>query len=163
VGDIFEPLTVVENLEMGGYLLPRPAVAQRIDHVCSVFPALGAMLRRRADKLRGGERKMLAIARVLMVDPHVLILDEPTANLSPQLAEMLLRERIRPLADLGKAVLLVEQRAKAAMQVADWTMVMVSGANKLEGRPDELLGRSDFEALFLGATGSLPSTRSKAR
>jgi branched-chain amino acid transport system ATP-binding protein len=121
------------------------------------------MLRRRADKLSGGERKMLAIARVLMLDPLVLILDEPTANLSLQLADMLLRERIRALADLGKAILLVEQRAKAAMQVANWAMVMVSGTNRLEGRPNDLLGRSDFEALFLGAKGTPPSESSPVR
>ena len=138
-------------------LLADPAVSQRIEEVCSVFPALRALLRRRADKLSGGERKMLAIGRALMVDPRVLILDEPTANLSPQLlADAFLRERIRRLADMGKAVLLVEQRARAAMQIADWTMVLVSGTSRLEGRPDELLGRSDFEALFLGATGSPP-------
>src|SRR5437588_537056 len=100
VGDIFEPLTVIENLEMGGYLLGRPAIPRRIDEVCIVFPALSTMLRRRADTLSGGERKMLAIARVLMLDPRVFILDEPTANLSPQLADMLLRERVRGLADL---------------------------------------------------------------
>jgi len=156
VGDIFEPLTVVENLEMGGYLLKPSIIPQRIEEVCSVFPALRAMLRRRADKLSGGERKMLAIARVLMLDPLVLILDEPTANLSPQLADSLLRERVRGLAGLGKAVLLVEQRAKAAMQIANWTMVMVSGINRLEGPPDDLLGRSDFEAIFLGAKGTPP-------
>ncbi len=163
VGDIFEPLTVAENLEMGGYLLKRSAISQRIEEVCAVFPALRVMLRRRADKLSGGERKMLAIARVLMLDPPVLILDEPTANLSPQLADMLLRERVRGLAELGKAVLLVEQRARAAMHIADWTMVMVSGANRLEGRSDELLGRAEFEALFLGATGSPPSGGSQVR
>ena len=123
-----------------------------------MFPALRAMLRRRADKLSGGERKMLAIGRALMVDPRVLILDEPTANLSPQLADAFLRERIRRLADMGKAVLLVEQRARAAMQIADRTMVLVSGTSRLEGRSDELLGRADFEALFLGATGSPPPT-----
>ncbi len=163
VGDIFEPLTVAENLEMGGYLLSPSVIPQRIAEVCGVFPALGAMLRRRAEKLSGGERKMLAIARVLMLDPAVLILDEPTANLSPQLADVLLRERVRGLANLGKAVLLVEQRAKAAMQIADWTMVMVSGANRLEGRSQDLLGRSDFEALFLGAKGTLPPESSPVR
>src|SRR5207302_1988870 len=83
-----------------------------------VFPALAPMLKRRADKLSGGERKMLAIARVLMLDPAVLILDEPTANLSPKLADSLLRDHIRRLANLDKAVLLVEQRARAALDVA---------------------------------------------
>lgn len=164
VGDIFEPLTVAENLEMGGFLLDRSDVARRIDEVCGVFPQLGGMLRRRADKLSGGERKMLAIARVLMLDPRVMILDEPTANLALPLADVLLRERVRGLADLGKAVLLVEQRAKAAMRIANWTMVLVSGTNRLEGPPSELLGRPDFEALFLGATGAAgapPSERSR--
>jgi ABC-type branched-subunit amino acid transport system ATPase component len=163
VGDIFEPLTVVENLEMGGYLLKPTGIPQRMEEVCSVFPALRAMLRRRADTLSGGERKMLAIARVLMLDPLVLILDEPTANLSPRVGDMLLRERVRGLADLGKAVLLVEQRAKAAMQIANWTMVMVSGTNRLEGPPDDLLRRPDFEALFLGAKGTPPPESSPVR
>src|SRR2546421_884901 len=130
VGDIFEPLTVVENLEMGGYLLKPSVIPQRIEEVCSVFPALRAMLRRRADKLSGGERKMLAIARVLMLDPLVLILDEPTANLSPQLADSLLRDHIRGLANLDKAVLLVEQRARAALEGAAWTLVLGSGATR---------------------------------
>jgi ABC-type branched-subunit amino acid transport system ATPase component len=101
--------------------------------------------------LSGGERKMLAIARVLMLDPRVLILDEPTANLAPALADALLKERVRRLADLGKAVLLVEQRARAALGIADWTLVLVSGTTRLEGRPGDLLERPDFEELFLGA------------
>jgi len=151
VNDIFEPLSVLENLEMGGYLLDARQLPARIAEVGKVFPALPPMLSRRADKLSGGERKMLAIARVLMLDPAVLILDEPTANLSPKLADALLREHVRGLADSGKAVLLVEQRARAALQVADWTCVLVSGATRLEGRPDELLERQDFEELFLGA------------
>lgn len=151
VNDIFEPLTVLENLEMGGYLLQPKRVRARADEVCQVFPALPPMLKRRADKLSGGERKMLAIARVLMLDPRVLILDEPTANLSPKLADSLLREHVTRLAGLGKAVLLVEQRARAALQIADWTSVLVSGTTRLEGRPGDLLKRQDFEELFLGA------------
>ena len=158
VNDIFEPLTVLENLEMGGFLLPANKVRARVQEVGQIFPALLPMLKRRADKLSGGERKMLAIARVLMLDPQVLILDEPTANLSPKLADSLLREQVTRLAGAGKAVLLVEQRARAAMQVADWTAVLVSGAMRLEGRPDELRARPDFEALFLGAgAGPAPS------
>jgi ABC-type branched-subunit amino acid transport system ATPase component len=151
VNDIFEPLTVLENLEMGGYLLNAAQVRARVLEVGAVFPQLSPMLKRRADKLSGGERKMLAIARVLMLDPKVLILDEPTANLSPKLADALLSEHVKRLAGLGKAVLLVEQRARAALQIADWTSVLVSGSVRLEGRPADLLQRQDFEELFLGA------------
>jgi ABC-type branched-subunit amino acid transport system ATPase component len=151
VNDIFEPLTTQENLEMGGFLLPQSAIHDRVAEVVKVFPALPPLLKRRADKLSGGERKMLAIARVLMLDPKVLILDEPTANLSPKLADGLLRDQVTRLAGLGKAVLLVEQRARAALQIATWTSVLVSGTTRLEGRPRELLAREDFEQLFLGA------------
>jgi len=151
VNDIFEPLTVLENLEMGGYLLSRSQVRRRVEEVGQVFPALPPMLKRRADKLSGGERKMLAIGRVLMLDPEVLILDEPTANLSPKVADALLSQHVTRLAAAGKAVLLVEQRARAALQVADWTSVLVSGVTRLEGSPGDLLKRQDFEELFLGA------------
>jgi ABC-type branched-subunit amino acid transport system ATPase component len=156
VNDIFEPLTVLENLEMGGYLLNNAKIRARVAEVGDVFPQLPPLLKRRADKLSGGERKMLAIARVLMLDPQVLILDEPTANLSPKLADSLLSEHVKRLAGVGKAVLLVEQRARAALKIADWTSVLVSGQTRLEGRPDELLRREDFEELFLGAGTSAP-------
>jgi ABC-type branched-subunit amino acid transport system ATPase component len=155
VQDIFEPLTVLENLEMGAYLLPTATIRTRVPEVLDVFPALKPMLKRRADKLSGGERKMLAIARVLMLDPQVLILDEPTANLAPQLAEKLLHEQVKGLGAMGKAVLLVEQRARAALEIAAWTCVLVSGSTRLEGQPGELLDRQDFEELFLGAATTL--------
>jgi ABC-type branched-subunit amino acid transport system ATPase component len=155
VQDIFEPLTVLENLEMGAYLLPATTIRTRVPEVLDVFPALKPMLKRRADKLSGGERKMLAIARVLMLDPQVLILDEPTANLAPQLAEKLLHEQVKGLGAMGKAVLLVEQRARAALEIAAWTCVLVSGSTRLEGQPGELLDRQDFEELFLGAATTL--------
>src|SRR5207244_10046847 len=141
VNEIFEPLTVLENLEMGGYLLSRSQVRRRVEEVGQVFPALPPMLKRRADKLSGGERKMLAIGRVLMLDPQVLILDEPTANLSLKLADAVLREHVRRLADLGKAVLLVEQRARAVLEVATWSTVLVSGTTRLERRSGDVLER----------------------
>jgi len=86
VDDVFAPLTVRENLEMGGYLLHRRELPPRIEHVLAVFPRLGTMLSRPAGKLSGGERKMLAIGRVLMLQPAVFLLDEPTANLAPAIA-----------------------------------------------------------------------------
>jgi branched-chain amino acid transport system ATP-binding protein len=158
VQDVFDPLTVAENLEMGGYLLPQRQLKHRIEEVVEVFPALGEMLGRRAAKLSGGERKMLAIARVLMLDPALLVLDEPTANLSPRLATVLLRDHVRRLADAGTAVLLVEQRAAAALQISDWAYVMVSGACSLNGAAPELLRRRDFGQVFLGQSTTVPTT-----
>lgn len=153
--DVFEALTVTENLEMGGYLLPRAAVRERMTEVIDMFPALGVMLNRSAGKLSGGERKMLAIARVLMLEPAVLVLDEPTANLSPQLSVQLLKTYVRTLADQGAAILMVEQRATAALEVSDWAYVLVSGAMRLQGSARQLLEQKDFAEVYLGAAPKL--------
>ncbi len=96
VDDVFAPLTVRENLEMGGYLLKARDVAARIEHVLTVFPRLAAMMSRRAGKLSGGERKMLAMGRVLMLSPALVVLDEPTANLAPQIAVTVLEDARPP-------------------------------------------------------------------
>jgi ABC-type branched-subunit amino acid transport system ATPase component len=148
--DVFDTLTVRENLEMGGYLLVRSAVASRMQQVLEFFPALAGMRERVASKLSGGERKMLAIARVLMASPSLLILDEPTSNLSPELAKTVLREHVRRLADDGATVLLVEQKAFEALEVADWGYVLVAGATQIEGAASVLLARSDIKEVFLG-------------
>jgi ABC-type branched-subunit amino acid transport system ATPase component len=150
VNDTFAPLTVMENLEMGGYLLSRREVPERVQEVLQVFPALAEMRTRRAGKLSGGERKMLAIARVLMLRPQVIILDEPTANLAPIFARAVLEEQVRSLAAAGSAVVLVEQRASEALGVGDWGYLMVAGLIHLAGPARELLEREDIGELFLG-------------
>ena len=150
VDDVFEPLTVRENLEMGGYLLDRGELAGRIDGVLEVFPRLGTMLRRPAGKLSGGERKMLAMGRVLMLRPAVFLLDEPTANLAPAIAHSLLGEHVRQLAEQGAAVLIVEQRARAVLAVSDRTYVMSGGEMRMQGTPAELSDSPDFVRSFLG-------------
>jgi branched-chain amino acid transport system ATP-binding protein len=148
--DIFGPLTVLENLMMGAYLLKNSEVPARLKEVYAVFPALEDMRTRLASKLSGGERKMLAFGRALMLRPTALILDEPTANLSPELSAVLLGTHVKRLAGTGVAVLLVEQKARQAMEVADWTYVMVSGRTQLEGKPEALVARPDFADLMLG-------------
>ncbi len=148
--DVFAPLTVRENLEMGGYLLHRSELAGRIEHVLAVFPRLGAMLRRPAGKLSGGERKMLAMGRVLMLRPAVFLLDEPTANLAPAIAAALLGEHVKHLADDGAAVLIVEQRARAVLAISDHTYVLGGGELRMEGSPAELTASPAFVASFLG-------------
>ena len=150
VDDIFPPLTVRENLELGGYLLRRAEIAGRIEHVLGVFPRLGTMLGRAAGKLSGGERKMLAMGRVLMLRPAIFLLDEPTANLAPALASGLLTEHVRQLAGQGAAVLIVEQRARAVLAISDLTYVMGGGEVRMRGTPAELTGSRDFVRSFLG-------------
>jgi ABC-type branched-subunit amino acid transport system ATPase component len=150
VDDVFAPLTVRENLEMGGYLLSRRSLPTRIDHVLSVFPRLAAMQGRIAGKLSGGERKMLAMGRVLMLTPAVFLLDEPTASLAPAIARSLLDEHVRKLAGSGAAVLVVEQRARAVLAISDRTYVLAGGQVRMEGTPAELTARPDFVAAFLG-------------
>jgi ABC-type branched-subunit amino acid transport system ATPase component len=148
--DVFDTLTVIENLEVGGYRLPRSAVAAQIERVLSIFPALSKMSDRTASKLSGGERKMVAIARALMLSPSVLLLDEPTANLAVELAGAVLNEHVRRLADTGCAVLLVEQRALEALRVSDYAYVMVAGAVVVEATAPELIARRDIGEVFLG-------------
>jgi branched-chain amino acid transport system ATP-binding protein len=154
--DVFGPMSVVENLMMGAYLLKSSEVPARLKEVYSIFPALEVMQRRLASKLSGGERKMLAFGRALMLRPTALILDEPTANLSPELSTMLLQTHVRRLADSGVAVILVEQKARQAMAIADWTYVLVSGRMQAAGTPQTLLARQDFGELMLGQALATP-------
>ncbi len=150
VDDVFAPLTVKENLEMGGYLLRPREVAAHVERVIEVFPRLGTMLGRRAGKLSGGERKMLAMARVLMLEPSVVVLDEPTANLAPALAQSLLHEQVTRLAGTGSSVLIVEQRAKAVLEISHRTYVLGGGRTQMEGTPAELSANPEFIESFLG-------------
>jgi ABC-type branched-subunit amino acid transport system ATPase component len=152
VDDVFAPLTVRENLEMGGYLLRQGEVKAGIERVVSIFPRLGAMLHRQAGKLSGGERKMLAMGRVLMLEPGVFLLDEPTANLAPAVARSLLEEHVRRLAQNGAAVLIVEQRARAVLAISDRTYVLAGGEVRMEGAPAELAVSPAFVEAFLGGT-----------
>jgi len=155
VDDVFAPLSVRENLEMGGYLLARKDVAPRMEHVLTVFPRLATMLQRPAGKLSGGERKMLAMGRVLMLEPAVFLLDEPTANLAPAIAKSLLADHVRRLAERGATVLIVEQRAKAVLAISDRTYVLGGGQLRMEGTPAELAGSQAFVDSFLGGSGSV--------
>jgi hypothetical protein len=135
---------------MGGYLLPSSQVGTRVTHVLEVFPRLGEMLGRRAGKLSGGERKMLAMGRVLMLEPGVFLLDEPTANLAPAIAGTLLSDHVRRLAENGAAVLIVEQRARAVLAISDHTYVLGGGQLLMEGTPAELSASPEFVESFLG-------------
>jgi ABC-type branched-subunit amino acid transport system ATPase component len=150
IDDVFAPMTVRENLEMGGYLLKARDVGDRIDHVLTVFPQLARMQTRRAGKLSGGERKMLAMGRALMLAPALVVLDEPTANLAPIIAATVLQEHVRRLSETGASVLVVEQRARAVLEISDRTYVLGGGRVRMEGTPSELSASSEFVDSFLG-------------
>ena len=154
--DIFATLTVQDNLEMGGYLLRKAEVAERVSFVLDTFPSLKPLLKRSGKLLSGGERKLLGIGRCLINSPTILILDEPTAALSPILARQILEEHVVSLAKAGTTVLMVEQRAHQAMQISDWCYVLVGGRVELNASPGELLARPDFGELFLGRSAQPP-------
>jgi ABC-type branched-subunit amino acid transport system ATPase component len=148
VRNVFPTLTVRENLEMGAYLR-RAGARERIDAVVTMFPDLGKALERRAGTLSGGQRSMLAMGRGLMLDPAVLLLDEPTAGLAPEYTGEVWRQ-VKRVASTGTAVVVVEQNATAALQAADWAYVLVAGRNRHDDKAAALLENPDLGRMFLG-------------
>jgi ABC-type branched-subunit amino acid transport system ATPase component len=151
---VFDSLTVRENLAMGGYVLKRREVPAATERVFEIFPPLRPLHKSLAGRLSGGERKLVAIGRALMSEPSVIILDEPSASLSPAVSEVLLGQQVPRLAGAGTAVLLVEQRAVQALQVSDWAYVMVAGRIEVSLPAPEMLARGDIGELFLGRRAS---------
>ena len=154
--DVFKTLTVTENLQMGGYRLPRDVTAERLSEIFDRFPTLGKLRKRLAQTLSGGERKLLAIARALVAQPTVLMLDEPTANLAPAVAGRVLGEVVAGLAGSGAAVLLVEQRIALALDTASQVHVLVDGSPRFTGTAAEFRALPDMGAVFF-ARGADPA------
>ncbi len=148
-GNIFANLTIHENLMVGGHTVVRSALPNRIDRAYSLFPALAAKRGQRGKVLSGGQRQMLAIARALMTDPSVILLDEPTAGLAPKVVGEVFDD-LRVLASSGVAVLMVEQNAKAALRISDRGYVLAEGRNRFEGRSADLLADVAVGEAFLG-------------
>ncbi len=150
VDNTFGDLTIRENLEMGAYAIrDRAQVAEDLDRVFALFSILGERRSQSALTLSGGERQMLGIGRALMARPRVLLLDEPTAALAPKMVNELFR-RIAQIRDSGVPILLVEQHAKRALEIADRGYVLVAGRKAMEGTGAEILAREDLKKIFLG-------------
>ncbi|HZJ10104.1 MAG TPA: ABC transporter ATP-binding protein [Trueperaceae bacterium] len=148
VDNVFPNLSVEENLEMGAFILDGP-LHERKERVYELFPRLAERRRQRAGKMSGGERQMVAMGRALMLDPKLLMLDEPSAGLAPMLVDMIF-EKVAEVSASGVAILMVEQNAKRSLALADRGYVLATGRNQVEGPGSELLQDPEFARLYLG-------------
>lgn len=147
--NIFPLLTVEENLRVAGGVLARSEVSPRIDEMFSMFPDLARQRRLAAGSLSGGQRQMLAVARALIVRPRVLMLDEPSAGLSPKFVEMVFAQ-LSQIRRAGLTIVLVEQNAKAALAIGDRAYVLVEGREAHEGVARSLWDDPVVAELYLG-------------
>jgi len=146
--NIFSELTVEENLEMGAFLR-NDDINKTIEEVYKLFPVLKDKKNQLAGELSGGQRQQVAVGRALMTKPSVLMLDEPTAGVSPIVMDELF-DRIIEIKNTGVAIIIVEQNAKQALSIADFGYVLVGGKNKFTGKGSELLNNPDVRKAFLG-------------
>jgi len=146
--NVFVTLTVEENLEMGAYLR-RDDISETMERVFELFPVLKDRRRQAAGELSGGQRQQVAVGRALMTLPSVLMLDEPTAGVSPIVMDELF-ERILEVKRTGIAVLMVEQNARQALSIADHGFVLVTGENRFTDTGEALLANAEVRRSFLG-------------
>lgn len=149
--NVFSSLTVEENLRMGLYLAAK-RWQRRFEAVADLFPLLGERRRQRAGSLSGGERQTLAMGRALMMEPRILLLDEPSAGLAP-IAQEEIFHRIRTVNEAGVAIVMVEQNARRCLEIADRGYVLDQGRNAYTGTGSELLHDPKVIELYLGSLG----------
>jgi ABC-type branched-subunit amino acid transport system ATPase component len=150
--NVFPSLTIEENLQMGLYQRPK-AYAERLEFVTGIFAELGKRLKQRAGSLSGGERQMVAMSRALMMDPHVLLLDEPSAGLSPvRQDEAFLR--VSEINKAGVTTIMVEQNARRCLQICDRGYVLDQGRDAYTGSGRDLLNDPKVIGLYLGTLGT---------
>ena len=152
VGNIFSRLTVEDNLKMAAYTMKDEAIiSEKLEMVLSLFPILKGFLPRAAGTLSGGERQMLAESMVLMRDPKVMLVDEPTAGLMPKLVTDVLKKLKEMAEQTGLPVVIVEQRARRALEIGDYAYMMRGGRLTFEGSAKELLENPLLTEMYLGA------------
>lgn len=150
--NVFENLTVEENLKMAGYVLEKDQLDERIEEVAEVFPAVKRYWRQRVKHLSGGERQMIAMAMALLRKPEVMLFDEPTGGLAPKIANEVLSKIVELRDTLNMTIILVEQNARKALEIGDKAYLLVGGRLIFEGGCQELLNHPRFSALYLGVT-----------
>ncbi len=147
---VFPELTVEENLRVGAYIRKDNKLKQDLDRVLSYFPRLGERMDQFAGTLSGGEQQMLAIGRALMGDPKILLLDEPSLGLAPNLVREIF-EIIKQINEEGISILLVEQNAHLALETAKYAYILENGKIELQGSTEELKENDQVRQLYLGA------------
>ena len=147
--NIFPSLSVEDNLKMGGYILSNDDYKKNLEYVLEMFPVLKDKLSDYSSNLSGGQRQMLALSRALMLDPKIIMLDEPTAGLSPIIVDEVL-ENIISLKKSNLSVLLVEQNAKKALKISDFGAVFSFGKKVIEDEASRILSDKEISKLYLG-------------
>lgn len=148
---VFPDMTVTENLLMGGYLLPdQQAVREAVEQVLEKYPRLANRRKQRAGNLSGGERRLLEISRALIMNPDILLVDEPSIGLEPRYINSVFEILTNLQQEEGKTIIMVEQNAKKGLEFADIGYVLVSGQLALIGSGDDLLDQPEVGRLFLG-------------
>jgi ABC-type branched-subunit amino acid transport system ATPase component len=146
--NVFPSLSVQENLEMGAYVR-KSGVHQRLQEMYALFPDLVERRSQKAGNLSGGQRQMLAFARAMMLDPQLLLLDEPSAGLSPAMVGVVFAT-IKRIHESGVSIIIVEQNAREALRLSHRGYVLANGENRLEGSGEELLNNPEVTRLYLG-------------
>ncbi|SDF72235.1 branched-chain amino acid transport system ATP-binding protein/neutral amino acid transport system ATP-binding protein [Limimonas halophila] len=147
--NVFPSLTVEENLRMGGYVLSKGEVGARMERQYESFPRLAERRKQRVRTMSGGERQMLAMARALMTEPELLMLDEPSAALSPQMADEVF-DTVKRINAQGRTIVIVEQEAENSLRISHRGYVLVDGKNALEDRADSILHNEKIRDAYLG-------------
>jgi branched-chain amino acid transport system ATP-binding protein len=159
----FPFMTVLENLEMGCFILrDRKEARRRVERICERFPALGQRRRQPAGTLSGGEQQVLEMARALLLDPRVLLIDEPSLGLAPKMAGAVFEEIIK-LRALGVAIVMVEQNARRALEFTDHAFVLELGRVRFEGTGSAILDNPRVRQLYLGGDAGMGSDGGRAR
>lgn len=150
LANVFPSLTTEENLIMGGYTLAKAQARERIELQYERFPRLAERRKQRVHTMSGGERQMLALARALMTEPRLLLLDEPSAALSPRIAEEVFA-KVKEINQQGRTVLIVEQNADRSLAISDRGVVMADGRNAFDGDAQHILHDEKIRDAYLGA------------